>query len=112
MRGGAIRERFPSDAAPSRSNEQQERKRNMTTKKTDEDEPRYGCDNWDRPSVKYRSKGRGAVPRRKVVTTGTVRIRMSDSMADSLTRHLRQGREVHFTGGGEALFRVGVRQGG
>ena len=84
----------------------------MNTKKTDEDEPRYGCDNWDRPSVKYRSKGRGAVPRRKVVTTGTVRIRMSDSMADSLTRHLRQGREVHFTGGGEALFRVGVRQGG
>ena len=61
---------------------------------------------WDRPSVKYNSKGRGAVPRRKVVTTGTVRIRMPGSMAETLTRHLRQGKEVHFTGGGEALFRA------
>ena len=22
----------------------------MNTKKTDENEPRYGCDNWDRPA--------------------------------------------------------------
>ena len=78
----------------------------MNTKKTDEDEPRYGCDNWDRPNVKYRSKGRGVVPQRKVVTTGTARIRMPESMAESLTRHLRQGKEVHFTVGGKALFRA------
>ena len=73
----------------------------MNTKKTDEDEPRYGCDNWDRPNVKYRSKGRGVVPQRKVVTTGTARIRMPESMAESLTRHLRQGKAVHFTVGGK-----------
>ena len=70
-------------------------KKNQTNKKVNGDTSimRFVCDNWDEPTVKVESKGRGLLPARKVVTRGVVRIGATDLLRD-VRENLRKGFEV------------------
>ena len=70
-------------------------KKNQTNKKVNGDTSimRFVCENWDEPTVKVESKGRGLLPARKVVTRGVVRIGATDLLRD-VRENLRKGFEV------------------
>ena len=90
-------------------------KKDKSTKpgKGNADEMRYQCENWDEPTVRVNSKGKGRGPSRKVVTHGLCCIDITAYLR--LARlNLRRGREVRFTmAGGDAirLFPVMERSG-
>ena len=70
-------------------------KQNETNKKVNGDRSimRFICENWDGPTVKVKSKGRGVLPARKVVTRGVVRIGATQLLHD-VRVSLRRGVEV------------------
>ena len=66
---------------------------------------RFVCDNWDRPTVKVKSHGRGAMPARKVVTRGTKTIECG-GILESAAKMLREGYEVRLARKGETAVRL------
>ena len=81
-------------------------KKDKSTKpgKGNADEMRFQCENWDEPTVRVNSKGKGCNPARKVVTNGLCCVDITDTL--KLARlNLRRGREVRFTCDGEEAVR-------
>ena len=65
---------------------------------------RFVCDNWDKPTVRVKSHGKGHLPARKVVTRGVIRVDAS-VLLESVRATLRSGYEVRLVRDGNDAVR-------